>query len=133
MGRSAGFQTGEIKKTGGTHPFFRMQSDPLEAADRNEVEVLVYSEVTMTKKHTLTSEEISKIVNGINPIDWLQMELLAKMPPGKRIYPSLQASAMIRAGLQTAFKRKFPNLSPSEINMKILDYLIFMDGKYGHA
>ena len=94
---------------------------------------MVYSKVIMTEKRTLTSEEISKIVDGINPIDWAQMELLAKMPPGKRIYPSLHASAMIRAGLRTAFKRKFPNLSLSEINMKVLDYLMFMDSKYGHA
>ncbi len=87
----------------------------------------------MSNKRSLTSEEISAIVDGLNPIDWAQMELLANMPPGKRIYPSLRASAMIRAGLRTAFKRNFPNLSLSEINMKILDYLIYMDGKYGHA
>jgi hypothetical protein len=87
----------------------------------------------MENKHPLTSEEISAIVDGFGPIDRVQMELLAKMPPGKRIFPSLQASAMIRAGLRTAFKRKFPNLSLPEINMKILDYLIFIDGKYGHA
>ena len=87
----------------------------------------------MTEKQTLTSEEISALVDGLNPIDWVQMELLSKLPPGKRIYPSLQASAMIRAGLRTAFKRKFPKLSLPEINMKILDYLIFMDKKYEHA
>jgi len=87
----------------------------------------------MSDKKKLTPEEISAIVNGLNPIDWVQMELLSKMPPGKRIYPSLQASAMIRAGLRTAFKRKFPNLSMSEINMKVLDYLIFMDKQYEHA
>jgi hypothetical protein len=49
------------------------------------------------------------------------MELMAKMPPGKRIYPSLRASAIIRAGLRAAFKRRFPNLSASEINLKSLD------------
>lgn len=87
----------------------------------------------MENKHSLTSKEISAIVDGFDPIDVAQMELLAKLPPGKRIYPSLQASAMIRAGLRTAFKRKFPNLSLQEINMKVLDYLIFMDSKYEHA
>ena len=81
----------------------------------------------MTDRKPLTPEEISAIVNGLNPIDWAQMELLAKMPPGKRIYPSL------RAGLRTAFKRRSPNLSRSEINMKILDYLTFMDDRHGHA
>lgn len=87
----------------------------------------------MKKKGPLTSEEISNIVNGFDPIDWVQMELLAKLPPGKRMYPSLQASAMLRAGLRTAFKRKFPNLLLPEINMKVLEYLIFMDKKHEHA
>ena len=83
----------------------------------------------MTDKRFLTPEEISAIVNGFDPIDWVQMELLAKLPPGKRMYPSLQASAMLRAGLRTAFKRKFPELLLSEINMKVLEYLTFMDKK----
>jgi hypothetical protein len=88
---------------------------------------------TKLERKPLTSAEISAIVDGINPVDWVQMEIMAKMPIGKRIYPSLQASEMIRAGLRTAFKRKFPNLSLPEINMKILEYLIFMDSKHGHA
>ena len=87
----------------------------------------------MENKRPLTSEEIAAIVDGFDPIDKVQMELLAKLPPGKRMYPSLQASSMIRAGLRTAFKRNFPKLSLSEINMKILDYLIFMDKKYEYA
>jgi hypothetical protein len=87
-----------------------MQAD--KETDRQELSTL-YT-YPMTKRKPLTSEEISAIVDGLNPIDWAQMELLAKMPPGKRIYPSLHASAMIRAGLRTAFKRKFPNLSLSE-------------------
>jgi hypothetical protein len=55
------------------------------------------------------------------------------MPPRKRIYPSLHASAMIRAGLRTAFKRKFPTLSLPEINMKILEYLTFNEVEKGHT
>lgn len=84
-------------------------------------------------KQPLSSKDISEIVAGFDPIDRVQMELLAKLPPGKRMYPSLQASAMLRAGLRTAFKRKFPALSLSEINMKILEYLTFMDSTYEHA
>jgi hypothetical protein len=87
----------------------------------------------MNAKHPLTSDEISTLVNGFDPIDWVQMELLANLPPGKRIYPSLQASAIVRAGLRTAFKRKFPTLSLPEINMKILEYLTFMEKEYEHA
>ena len=87
----------------------------------------------MTEKQTLTSEDISKIVDGFDPIDWVQMELLAKLPPGKRIIPMVQASEMVRAGLRGTFRKKFPNLSLSEINMKILEYLTYMDQNYGHA
>ncbi len=87
----------------------------------------------MTTKQILTSEEISKIVDGFDPIDWIQMELLANMPPGKRMIPMLQASEMVRAGLRGAFRKKFPDLSLAEINMKILEYLTNMDENYGHA
>ena len=77
----------------------------------------------MTEKQPLSPEDISKIVDGLNPIDWVQMELLAKLPPGQRILPTLNATLMIRAGLRSAFTKKFPELSKSEINMKILEYL----------
>ena len=77
----------------------------------------------MGKKRILSPEEISAIVDGLNPIDWVQMELLAKLPPGQRILPTLNATLMVRAGLRSAFMKKFPELSKSEINMKILEYL----------
>ena len=77
----------------------------------------------MEKKRILSPEEISAIVDGLNPIDWVQMELLAKLPPGQRILPTLNATLMVRAGLRSAFMKKFPELSKSEINMKILEYL----------
>lgn len=86
----------------------------------------------MTEKRPLTSEEISKIVDGFDPIDWVQVKLIADMPPGKRIIPMLQATEMIRAGLRAAFMKKFPELSKSEINMKILKYMTDMDKLYGH-
>lgn len=57
----------------------------------------------MPDRKPLTPEEISAIVNGLNPIDWAQMKLLANLPPGKRIIPMLQATEMVRAGLRTAF------------------------------
>lgn len=86
----------------------------------------------MTNRKPLTSEEISAIVGGFDPIDRVQMELLAKLPPGKRIIPMLQATEMVRAGLRAAFQKKFPELSKSEINMKILDYMTYMDQRHGH-
>jgi hypothetical protein len=86
----------------------------------------------MTDRKPLSSKEISAIVDGFGPIDRVQMELLAKLPPGKRIIPMLQATEMVRAGLRAAFMKKFPELSRSEINMKILEYMTSIDKHYEH-
>jgi len=81
----------------------------------------------MSEKSSLSPDEISEIMRGLDPIDWVQMELLAKLPPSRRIFPVLQASAMLRAGLRTAFRKRYSELSMPEINMKVLEYL----NKYG--
>jgi hypothetical protein len=77
----------------------------------------------MDVKRALTSEEISKIVDGFDPIDWVQLELLAKMPPEKRLIPGLVAQEFAMAALRGTFRNKFPELSMPEINMKVLAYL----------
>jgi hypothetical protein len=82
------------------------------------------------EKRPLTSEEISAMVDRFDPIDRLQMELISKMPAGKRIIPMLQATEMVRSGLRAAFSKKFPELSRNEINMKILEYMTYMDKHY---
>ena len=86
----------------------------------------------MSDKKPLTPEEITAIVDGFDPIDWMQIKLLANLPPGRRNIPMLQATEMVRAGLRGALQKKFPNLSKSEINMKILNYMTYMDKSYGH-
>ena len=77
----------------------------------------------MSERQTLTPAQISEIVQGLDPVDWTQIELLAKLPPGRRIAPMLHADALLRAGLRGAFKRRYPTLSMPEINMKVLEYL----------
>jgi len=77
----------------------------------------------MTEKFHLSSKEISAMVNGLDPIDWVQMELLAKLPPEKRLIPGLNAQEFSMAALRGTFRRKFPDLSMPEINMKVLAYL----------
>jgi hypothetical protein len=61
----------------------------------------------MSAKQPLSTKEISVIVDGFDPIDWVQVELLAKLPPEKRLIPGLNAQ----------------EFSMSEINMRVLDYL----------
>jgi predicted lipase len=75
------------------------------------------------EKQILTSEDISKIVNGFAPIDWVQLTLLANMPIEKRLIPILHAQEFAMAALRGTFRNKFPRLSMSEINMKVLAYL----------
>lgn len=77
----------------------------------------------MAEKRTLTSEDISKIVDGFDPIDWVQMKLLAKMPFEKRLIPGLNAQEFAMSALRGTFQNKFPELTMPEINMKVLSYL----------
>jgi len=77
----------------------------------------------MDERKLLTSEEISKIVDGFDPIDWVQIDLLAKMPPEKRLIPGLLAQEFAMAALRGTFRNKFPELTMPEINMKVLAYL----------
>ena len=77
----------------------------------------------MEKKRTLTPEEISAIVDGFDPIDWVQMELLAKMQFEKRLIPGLNAQEFAMSALRGTFQKKFPELTMPEINMKVLAYL----------
>jgi hypothetical protein len=77
----------------------------------------------MSEKHILSADEISAIVRELDPIDWVQMELLAKLPPAERIIPALQAQEFSMSALRGTFRKRFPELSMSEINMKVLAYL----------
>ena len=77
----------------------------------------------MDTKQPLSSTEISAIVDGFDPIDWVQVDLLAKMPFEKRLLPGLNAHEFSMAALRGTFRRNFPELSMSEINMKVLAYL----------
>jgi hypothetical protein len=67
--------------------------------------------------------EPKEIVRGLDPVDWVQMQLIANLPPEKRITPGLQAQAFAMAALRGTFRKRYPELSLSEINMKVLAHL----------
>ena len=85
----------------------------------------------MTERKPLTPQEISAIVDGFEPVDWVQLKLIAKLPPAKRIIAPMLAQEFSMAALRGTFRKKFPHLSISEINMKVLAYLtpVRMDTK----
>ena len=72
---------------------------------------------------TPTSEEIQALVQGLDPVDWVQLRLTASLSSGQRILAGMQAQAFAMASLRGTFRRKFPELSQSELNMKVLAYL----------
>jgi hypothetical protein len=77
----------------------------------------------MNTKPPLTPDEIAGIVRGLDPVDWVQIELLSKMSPSRRIIPALQAQEFCMAALRGTFRKRFPDLEMSQINMMVLSYL----------
>lgn len=67
--------------------------------------------------------EIEAFVQSLDAVDWGQLELTANLSPGQRILAGLQAQAFAMASLRGTFRRRFPELSQSELNMKVLAYL----------
>jgi len=74
----------------------------------------------MTEKHPLTSEEISTIVDGFDPIDWEEVKLLKAMPSDERYLVSLRKTEALRTDLRNKLMKDYPELPMSEINMKML-------------
>ena len=74
----------------------------------------------MTEKHPLSSEEISTIVDGFDPIDWEEVKLLKAMPSDERYFVSLRKTEALRTDLRNKLMKDYPELPMSEINMKML-------------
>ena len=75
----------------------------------------------MTRKQPeLTDEAIIELVQSLDPIDWVQVRLIAALPPERRIVPGMRAQAWAMAALRGTLQRRFPNLTRSELSMKVL-------------
>ena len=74
----------------------------------------------MAKQPELDRAAIVEIVRGLDPIDWVQMELLARLPPEERILPGMRAQEFARALVRGAIMERFPELSLGEVNMRVL-------------
>jgi len=64
----------------------------------------------------------------LDPVDWQQMELLARLTPAQRWLAMAEASEFSLAGLRGTFRKRFPELSQSELNMKLLAYVTPLRG-----
>jgi hypothetical protein len=62
------------------------------------------------------------------PIDWQQLQLLAQLTPAQRTLAMIRAAEFVRAGLRGTLRRRFPELSDEQINMKVLAHLTPLRG-----
>ncbi|HMM97561.1 MAG TPA: hypothetical protein PKC99_01010 [Anaerolineales bacterium] len=67
--------------------------------------------------------DTAAIVRGLDPADWVQIKLLRSLPPEKRIIPAMRAQAFAMSTFKLALKSRYPELSDSELNMKVLRHL----------
>jgi hypothetical protein len=65
----------------------------------------------MTDGKPLTPEEISAIVDGFDPIDWEEKEMLIKMPLGERHLVGLQKAEKLRTDLRSKLMKDFSEFS----------------------
>ena len=72
---------------------------------------------------TPVDESITALVAGLDPADWVQIQLTARLSPAQRILAGMRAQSFAMAMLRGAFRKRFPELTQSELNMKVLAYL----------
>ena len=68
-------------------------------------------------------DAIEKLVAGLDPPDWVQMRLTAQISPAQRVLTGMNAQAFAMSILRGTFSKRFPELTQSELNMKVLAYL----------
>jgi hypothetical protein len=77
----------------------------------------------MTAETEFDHDAIVQIVQNLDPVDWTQLRLLANLTPAERVLAGMRAQSFAMAALRGTFRRKYPDLSLSELNMKVLAYL----------
>ena len=58
-----------------------------------------------------------------DPVDLEQMRLMGKLAPGRRIQIMLDARELAVGLIRGRLRRRYPRLSPREINLKVLEEL----------
>jgi len=72
-----------------------------------------------TKRAELSCEEIAEIVRGLDLIDWVQLRVIAQLPPEK-IMAGMRAAEFVRAIVRGAMMERLPNETRAQINMRVL-------------
>lgn len=56
-----------------------------------------------------------------DPMDMAQLRLLARLSPGQRIQRLLDARELAVGLIRGRLRRRYPDLSPRELNLKVLE------------
>ena len=71
----------------------------------------------------LDVDAIIKLVASLDPTDWALMRLMASLSPAERTQTWMAAAEVVRSNLRETFRQSFPELTESELNMKVLGHL----------
>ena len=63
----------------------------------------------------------TKTTHRFDPVDMEQMRLLGSLSPGQRIQVMLDARELAVGLIRGRLRRRYPHLSPREINLKLLE------------
>ena len=77
----------------------------------------------MTAETEFDRTAILELVQNLDPVDWTQLRLLADLSPAERVLAGMRAQSFAMSALRGTFRKRFPDLSLSELNMKVLAYL----------
>ncbi len=66
--------------------------------------------------------DVDEIVRGLDPTDWVQIKLIASLPPERRIIPAMRAQAFAMATFRCTLEKRYPNLKRAELNTKVLEH-----------
>lgn len=64
----------------------------------------------------------------LTPAEQRQLELLARIPPAQRALAMMETSEWVMAGLRGAMRKKHPEWSQRELNLRVLAYLTPLRG-----
>ena len=63
----------------------------------------------------------SSVTYRFHPVDLEQLRLLGRLSPGQRIQAMLDARALAVGLIRGRLRRRYPDLSSREINLKVLE------------
>jgi hypothetical protein len=70
----------------------------------------------------MSKVDTAAIIRGLDPADWVQIKLLANLPPEKRIIPAMRAQAFAMSTFRLTLEKRYPKLSREEISLKLLEH-----------